>query len=129
MSAIPRVQDLGTEVEQILSGRIARDNGDVKTIYRVIAQQPDLLRVFCAFSDVLNRGGRLTPAQREVAILRTSFRTGSDYETFFHVARARSAGLIEAEIDQLDQLEYKALRPEYALIVRVADELCESNAL
>jgi 4-carboxymuconolactone decarboxylase len=129
MTLIPEVQELSSEVMAILSQRIAKDNGNIKSIYRILANQPDLMKVFCDFSDVLNRGGRLSAAQREVAIVRTSFRTGARYEGYFHLIRARAAGLTDVEIEQLQVDDIGDVGTEFSVILRAADELCASNTL
>jgi alkylhydroperoxidase family enzyme len=128
MARISGVENLSPEVQTILAYRMNRD-GDVKALYRILANQPDVLKVFCGYSDVLNRGGRLPADLREVAILRTAYRTGAQYEAFYHLARARSAGVREDELDQMDKSNPRGLRPEYALVIQACDELCDGDMI
>lgn len=45
--------------------------------------------------------GSLTPRDRELVILRTAFRVGSEYEWAQHVVIGRRAGLTDAEIERV----------------------------
>jgi 4-carboxymuconolactone decarboxylase len=122
------VEELSPEVTGILATRIARD-GHVKTIYRVLANHPELLRPFCDFGDMLNRAGRLPARTRELAILRTSAHTGSAYEATYHHARSLRVGLLDDEITRLNEPGIEGLQPGDALVALVADELCDNDTV
>jgi 4-carboxymuconolactone decarboxylase len=74
-----------------------------------------VLRAFCAFGDMFNRGGRLSARSREVAILRTAWRTGASYEAAYHLDRARQTGLRDERLGQLELPGTSGLEPDDAL--------------
>lgn len=126
MSRIAVVEELSADVREILATRISRD-GAVKSVYRVIANQSDVLRAFCVFGDMFNRGGQLPGRSREIAILRTAWRTGAEYEAGYHLGRARDLGIPDPDIARLRMPGTEGLQPADALVVGVADELCERD--
>lgn len=67
-------------------------------IFRTLAVHPKLLRSWLPFGGRLLQGSTLAPRVRELVILRTAARCGSDYEWGQHVAIGRDAGLSDDEI-------------------------------
>jgi 4-carboxymuconolactone decarboxylase len=67
-------------------------------IFLTLARYPGLLRKWLPFGGKLLAGGKLTPRDRELVILRTAFRCRARYEWAQHVAIAGAAGLETEEI-------------------------------
>src|SRR4051794_36175249 len=67
-------------------------------IFRTLARHPGLFRKWLPFGGKLLAGGKLSPRDRELVILRTAFRCRARYEWAQHVAIARTAGLADDEI-------------------------------
>jgi len=67
-------------------------------IFSTLAVHPKLMRSWLPFGGRLLQGSSLPARTREVVILRTAARCGSDYEWGQHVAIGLDAGLTEVEI-------------------------------
>lgn len=67
-------------------------------IFRTLAVHPKLLRSWLPFGGRLLQGSTLDARIRELVILRTAARCGSDYEWGQHVGIGRDAGLSDEEI-------------------------------
>lgn len=67
-------------------------------IFRTLAVHPKLLRSWLPFGGRLLQGSTLDARIRELVILRTAARCGSDYEWGQHVGIGRDAGLSDDEI-------------------------------
>lgn len=67
-------------------------------IFRTIAVHPKLFRSWLPLGGRLLQGSTLTARRREIVILATAARCGSDYEWGQHVGIAREAGLTDEEI-------------------------------
>lgn len=67
-------------------------------IFRTLAHHPVLLRRWLGFGSHVLLGSTLDPRTRELVILRTGWRCGSDYEFGQHTVIAREAGITDDEI-------------------------------
>ena len=67
-------------------------------IFRTLVRHRGLYRRWAPFGGKLLRGGKLSPRDRELVILRAALRCGAAYEWGQHVAIARDAGLADDEI-------------------------------
>lgn len=72
--------------------------GEPLHLFGTLAHHSKLLKSWLPFGGRLLFGGHIDGRDRELAILRTSARCGSDYEWGQHVGIARSVGLSDAEI-------------------------------
>ena len=72
--------------------------GEPLNLFGTLAQHSKLMRSWLPFGGRLLFGGNLDARTRELVILRTSARCGSNYEWGQHVALARSAGLDDETI-------------------------------
>ncbi len=72
--------------------------GPVLNLFGTLAHHPKLLRSWLHLGGRLLYGGLLPARDRELLILRSSARCGSDYEWGQHVGIARDAGLSDDEI-------------------------------
>ncbi len=72
--------------------------GEPLHLFGTLAHHSKLLRDWLPLGGRLLYGGRLADRDRELVILRTSFRCSSSYEWGQHVGIARAAGLSDDEI-------------------------------
>lgn len=92
-------------------------------IFRTLVRHPRLFRRWSAFGGVLLTG-ELPARLRELAILRTAWLTGAEYEWGQHVAIAAAAGLSDDEIARIPSgPEVAEWTPLEQAVVRAADEL------
>src|SRR3954469_12246938 len=70
-------------------------------IFRTLARNKPLYKGFLALGGHLLGGGGLPAREREIVILRTGFRCGSEYEFGQHTRIGRDAGLTDAEVERL----------------------------
>lgn len=99
-------------------------------LFRTLARSPRVLRKIRA-SNLLDRGP-LDRRERELVILRTCARCGSEYEWGVHVAFfARRFGLSEAEIEgtRCADADDPRWSPRDRLLIRLVDALHERAAL
>ena len=75
--------------------------GPTANVFLTFAHHPGLFRRWLPFAGKLLMGGKLPAREREMVVLRTARRCGSDYEWGQHVGIAREAELTEAEIDRV----------------------------
>ncbi|NRQ31744.1 carboxymuconolactone decarboxylase family protein [Nonomuraea sp. NN258] len=90
-------------------------------IFTTLGRHPSLYRAWLRFGGAL-LDGTLPPRDRELAILRTAYHSGSAYEWHQHARLGREAGLSAEEIEWVRQPD--ALWPvEDRLVLQVADDL------
>jgi 4-carboxymuconolactone decarboxylase len=70
----------------------------ILNLHRALANSPDTLRNFMRLGNSMLFHGVLSPALRELAILRIAQMTGADYEWAHHVPIARQVGISEEQI-------------------------------
>ena len=75
-----------------------RENRAPIDLYRALANAPGLLGGFHEMSDALRYRGRAPRLLREIAILRTAYLTGSEYEWSHHVGMALAAGAGQQQV-------------------------------
>jgi alkylhydroperoxidase family enzyme len=98
-------------------------------IFRVMAHHPDLLRSWIGFgSQVLYRSS-LPERERELVILRTGWRCGSDYEFGQHTIIGRAAGLGDQEIERVATEGTAGWSARDALFMRAVDELVADHEI
>jgi len=94
--------------------------GTPLNVHRVLANHPALLQAWMPFRDHIVHHSTLTPRQREIVILRTAFHGAVEYEWVHHVARGKTAGLTDTEIEKVRQ--GAGLHGVDALLVQAVDE-------
>ena len=99
-------------------------------IFATLARHPRLFRKWSDFGGWLLYAGELPARDREILILRTGFRCGSEYEWGQHVAIGRMAGLSDEEIAAVaagpDAGNWTDLE---ATLLRAADELHDQSRI
>jgi 4-carboxymuconolactone decarboxylase len=124
---IPPVTDAELDATQrdLLAGDPRRLN-----IFRTLVRHPGLFRKWLPFGGKLLAGGKLSPRDRELVILRTAFRCGARYEWAQHVAIARTAGLSDDEIARVAAgADATGWGSDDAALLRAVDELQDDHAI
>lgn len=99
-------------------------------IFLTLAKHPKLFQPWLAFGGALLFDGELPARIREVAILRTAYNTGCDYEHGHHVKIGLKTGLTEEEITALGgPLGAYDWTEDDWLVVAAADELHSTGNL
>lgn len=105
------------------------DDGDPPklNIFRTLERNSALYKGFLSLGGHLLTGGLLPEREREIVILRTGWRAGSEYEFGQHTAIGQRAGLTDVEIERLADSGSGEWDDADAVLVRFADELCEGD--
>jgi len=96
-------------------------------VVRTLARYEDLFPVL-TIGETLLGSGRLSPRDRELAILRVALRTGCAYEWANHAAAALGGGASEEEIRAL-AIDTTLWPDADAALLRAVDELCSDNCV
>ena len=128
MAPTPRIPPLprdewDPEIRPLLEANEAR-MGRPLNIFATFANHPKLLKRWSVLANHALFKTTLPARERELLILRTGFRCGSDYEWGQHVGIAREAGLTDVEIDRVAAGPGRGglVRADRALL-QAADEL------
>jgi 4-carboxymuconolactone decarboxylase len=112
-----------------LLGSVATTTGPATNIFRTLVRHPGLFRRWLPFGGKL-LAGKLPPRDRELAILRTGWRCGSEYEWGQHVLIGRAAGLTDEEINRIQAgPDAAGWDPADAVVLRAADELHDDSCI
>jgi len=124
---VPPVSDPSLEVLEIYSKAcLASPDGSPLNIFGTLAHHPRLLKRFTVFGGLFLGRGTLPPRERELVILRTAWRCGSEYEWGQHVVIGRREGLTDEEIEAVTRPVAEAGWPPLAAaLLAVTDELLD----
>ena len=115
---LPADADLTPEAREILAALPPLN------VFRAVATLPASLRPFLELGGSLLGGTNLTPAERELAILRVAHITGAAYERQQHEQLGRAVGLTDTEIEATTAANPGDVLPaDGALICRATDEI------
>jgi alkylhydroperoxidase family enzyme len=106
------------EQRELLAKTLIGPDGRPLNVFSTLARHPRLLRRVNALGGLFMAHGSLTERERELVVLRTAVRSGSDYEWAQHVPIARRSGLSAEEIDAIRGADAGA-----DPVVRAVDEL------
>jgi 4-carboxymuconolactone decarboxylase len=101
-------------------------------IFRTLARNRPLYKGFLALGGHLLGGTGLPAREREIVILRTGFRAGSEYEFGQHTRIGRDAGLTDAEIARFAGVADAGggdWSDDDAALVAMVDELCADDVV
>jgi alkylhydroperoxidase family enzyme len=107
----------------------AKTDPPTLNIFRTIDHNHDLFKAFLALGTHLLGGDTLPPREREIVILRTGWRCGSEYEFGQHTVIGRDAGLTDDEIARLADAGGGQWGAEDHALVEMVDELCSDNVV
>ncbi|HZP57035.1 MAG TPA: carboxymuconolactone decarboxylase family protein [Dehalococcoidia bacterium] len=121
-------RDLPEEHRRIFE-RMEERQGGVLNIFRALSHCPEPMRRFMRLGSWLLEEGRLSPALRELAILRAGWECRSRYEFSQHVSFARRAGLTEAQIRGVGDPTIQLFDPQQMAVLAFAGELSRDAAV
>src|SRR5258707_13818233 len=117
------------EQAQELLGGVGTLTGPASNIFDTLVRHPGLYAKWLPFGGKL-LAGKLPARERELLILRTGFRCGSEYEWGQHLVIGRAAGLTDEEIARVaDGPSADGWSAADALLLRAADELHDTSTL
>lgn len=128
VAAEPRIRPVPTLTEEQQSlaatyGRIFGALGDLRTLL----VHPELVKGVLPFANYILAESTLTPRHRELLILRTAWRTKSDYLWAKHQRRATAAGLSAERIALVSGRPGPPLEPFESALLRAADQLHQNS--
>ncbi len=129
----PRIEPLAPEerddqAEELLAGT-GVPGSPATNIFNTLVRHPGLYRKWMPFGGKL-LAGKLSGRDRELLILRTGYRCGSEYEWGQHVLIARASGLTDEEIARVQRgPDVPGWDPFDAALLRAADELHDHNCV
>jgi alkylhydroperoxidase family enzyme len=98
-------------------------------IFRTLRRNHELFKGFLALGSRLLSDHGLPAREREIVILRTGWRCGSEYEFGQHTRIGRGAGLTDAEIDRLADAGTGQWSDGDRALVAMVDELCDADSV
>jgi len=116
----PRLTPLSVAERTDDQRRLLAGTGELN-IFTTFARHPRLFDVFIRFAGRLLNRSTLPALDREILILRTAYRCGSEYEWVHHVEIAGELGMPAETITQLRTED--CTDPALALLIRAADQL------
>lgn len=125
---IPPLADdeLDDQARELVAGATT---GPASNIFTTLVRYPGLFRRWLPFAGKL-LAGKLPARDRELLILRTGYRCGSEYEWGQHVLIGRAAGLTGDEIARVKEGPDAAGWSERdATLLRAADELHDDSCI
>src|SRR3954451_8129806 len=128
---MPRVTDLPTAPR--ITPLPATGDERQLNIFRTLSRNRELYKGFLALGGHLLGSGRLPAREREIVILRTGMRCGSEYEFGQHTRIGRDAGLTDEEIARLAGVGADAGDGDWSdddrALVDMVDELCADDVV
>jgi alkylhydroperoxidase family enzyme len=119
-----RLADADDRVRALLEPLAGGPGGEPLAVFGTIARHPKLLEAWLRFAGRLLMGGSLDRRHTELAILRTAFDVGSDYEWGQHVRICEQLGIERAAVDRVPAgPDAGGWDPAEALVLRATDEL------
>jgi AhpD family alkylhydroperoxidase len=132
---VPRIAPGNRAAIGVLNTLIARvlgaaTGGGPPNVFTTLARNRRLFRPWLRFASGLMPGGSLPRSDTELVILRVAHTSGCEYEWHHHARLAIDAGLTADQVEQVRTgTSAEGWTPRQALLLRVADELCESRTL
>jgi len=115
-TARPEIQNLFEKME--------KGGGRIINIQKVVANAPKIGRDFLRLGNAILMKGKLSPALRELAILRVGDLSQANYELTQHVPIGLAAGLSQKQIDDIGNWENSNLfSDKERAVLRYTDEV------
>jgi alkylhydroperoxidase family enzyme len=114
---------------QSLLDALSRRGRPPLNLFLALARHPDLLRDYLPFGSRLLLTGTLPGRDRELAILRTAWLCGCEYEWGQHLRIAARAGVIEEEIADIGDPSAAHWSAHEAALLRGAEELLRDHTI
>jgi alkylhydroperoxidase family enzyme len=117
------------EIQPALDALGRAAGGTPQNIFLTLARHPKLLRDYLPFGSRLLFRGTLPPRDRELAILRTAWLCGCEYEWGHHVRIGTGAGLAEDEIANIADPAAARWSGHDAAVLRATGELVRDHTI
>jgi len=129
----PRIPPLSADQQDEVTSELLTSasvpGGQASNIFTTLVRHPGLFRRWLPFGGKL-LSGKLPARERELLILRTGWRCGSEYEWGQHVVIGKAAGLTDEDIARVRSgPEASGIDPFDATLLRAADELHDDNCI
>lgn len=131
---VARLQPLEPPYDPEVERTLARLMGGVQVpplaLFRTVAHNRDILDKLRSTGSYLLNFGTLDPLEREVAILRTCARCGSEYEWGVHTALfAEAVGLTNEQVEATVNGDTAVWSERQGVVIRLVDELHDRSAV
>lgn len=103
--------------------RILHSRGSITPLYRVLLHSPPVAAGWEALLTAIRQKTALSPALRELVILRVAVLNRAPYEFEAHLSHARSAGLTAAKIEAVKGASRGEFAPLEALVLDYTDAM------
>jgi len=128
MTDAPRLQPT-TEADWDDETRALVESAGRLNIFTTLAHHPKLLKRWLVFGAHVLSKSTLPGREREILILRTGWRCGSEYEFGQHTIISRREGLTDDEITRLAAEGTAGWSAADATLIRAADELVADHVV
>ena len=108
---------------------IANTRSGIHGAFTVLMYVPELAEKIAELGDYFKHTGKLSGADRELAILSAAREMGSPYEWARHEPRARSEGVRDQVIESVRTMSFSSLNERELLIVEVVQTLFRTSKL
>jgi alkylhydroperoxidase family enzyme len=98
-------------------------------LFRTMVRHPKLYRRWTAFAGRLLQRSALSDRERELVILRASWRCGAAYEWGHHVEIGRAIGLVDEDFGRLVDDDVSGWPDHEAALVRATDQLVADHEI
>ena len=100
--------DLADPQRKPLVERIVAERGSVLHLYRMLLHSPPVAEGWLGYLTAIRQRCRLSPALRELVIMRIAVANGAPYEAQQHAPIALKEGITQAQLDELGAWENSA---------------------
>ena len=125
--APPRQSLAAKIVLSIVRKRAARDSD--LNVFMMLSRLGSIFPRYALFMSQILLKGRITRVDKEVAILRTAWRTGCIYEWGHHSKMGGECGLSTAQMDSIASDDSSLLERRHCVLIRAADEIIDQKML
>ncbi len=133
LSSTPRIPPLTPEEQTPDQKEMLESMGPRQSkmnIFTTLARHPGLFRRWMPFGGKLLQGGKLSPRDRELIILRTAVRCNARYEWAQHVPIGQQAGLSDEEMRRVAEgPDAAGWSEEDAVLLRAVDEIHDDHRI
>jgi 4-carboxymuconolactone decarboxylase len=98
-------------------------------LFATLRHNRELATGFFALGGHLLQSDVIPARERELVILRVGWRCGAEYEFSHHRSIAKTAGVTEAEINRVAEVDVGAWSHDDAPLIAMADDLCATTTV
>ena len=114
--------DLSAPEGRPLVDRIVRERGSVLHLYQMLLHSPPVAEGWLGYLTAIRQKSSLSPALRELVIMRVAVINGAPYEAEQHAPIALKEGVTQAQLDDLASWESAgSFSPEQRAVLALTD--------